>query len=78
MVTSTVLTTHYLVSQKKRLTQNVINYRREKEFLKSVLTMVNRYNLELMHYYYIIYILGYMVFDMLLAIDNNRSFTINY
>ncbi len=39
MILSTCLVVHYFITQKRRLEQNRINYKREKGFMKSVLTM---------------------------------------
>jgi hypothetical protein len=39
MLLSTILLLHYLVTQKSKLRQNIVNYKREKEFVKNVLVM---------------------------------------
>ena len=39
MICSTFLIFHYLITQKKKLQENVSNFRREKQFIKSVLAM---------------------------------------
>ena len=39
MFLSTIIIIHYMITQKRRLQQNLINYKREKDFVRSVLTM---------------------------------------
>jgi hypothetical protein len=39
MLLSTTLNLHYMINQKRRLQQRFVNYKREKDFVKSILTM---------------------------------------
>ena len=39
MILSTFLILQYLINKKRKLQQNIVNYNREKDFIKSVLTM---------------------------------------
>ena len=51
MLSSTSLITHYLITQKSKLRQNVNNYKREKDFIKSTLTMVKLSYIEILIYW---------------------------